>query len=178
MAQVIYPQWRPFLVPWNKFYTTMEIVPVPLVPTCATKWVYKNVNYWTKITEYNVPCRDFHQNPSLPSSLGLQVSHGFKLTACCYLLSRDEHFNSEQHQIGWEQYEAVLVLVLFCHAATQQSNYTRNAYKWCAVIGLPGSARPNLTALPQWTLDLKIYANANIQTKKEYAQHTSTNTQQ
>ena len=43
MAQVIYPRWRPFLVPWHKLYTTMELVPVPLVPTCATKWVYKAV---------------------------------------------------------------------------------------------------------------------------------------
>ena len=70
-------------------------------------------------TGHNVPCRDFHQNPSLASSLGLQPSHGFKLTACCYLLSRDGQFNSEQHQISWKQYEAVLVLVLVCHAATQ-----------------------------------------------------------
>jgi len=41
MAQVIYPRWRPFLVPWHKLYTTMEVVPVPLVPTCGKKWVYK-----------------------------------------------------------------------------------------------------------------------------------------
>jgi len=41
MTQVIYPQWRPFLVPWHKLYTTMELVPVSLVPTCAKKWVYK-----------------------------------------------------------------------------------------------------------------------------------------
>jgi len=85
---------------------------------CHPKWdlLY---NYWTKATGHNVPCRDSHQNPSLASSLGLQPSHGFKLTACCYLLSRDGHFNSEQQQIGWKQYEAVLVLVLVCHAATQ-----------------------------------------------------------
>jgi len=44
MAQVIYPRWRPCLVPWHKLYTKMELVPVPLVPTCAKlakKWVYK-----------------------------------------------------------------------------------------------------------------------------------------
>ena len=28
---------------WHKLYTTMELVPVPLVPTCAKKWVYKAV---------------------------------------------------------------------------------------------------------------------------------------
>ena len=34
-------------MPWHKLYTTMELVPVPLVPTCATKWVYKAVeNLW------------------------------------------------------------------------------------------------------------------------------------
>jgi len=43
MGQVIYPRWRPFLDPWVKLYTTMELVPVPLVPTCAKKWVYKAV---------------------------------------------------------------------------------------------------------------------------------------
>jgi len=32
-------------VPWHKLYTTMELVPVPLVPTCAKKWVYKAVNF-------------------------------------------------------------------------------------------------------------------------------------
>jgi len=37
-----------------------------------------------------------------------------------------------------------------------QSSYNRNAYKWCAVIGKPGSARPNRTALPQWTLDTRM----------------------
>jgi len=45
MAQVIYPRWRPFLVPWHKLYTTMELAPVPLVPTCAKKWVYKAVKW-------------------------------------------------------------------------------------------------------------------------------------
>jgi len=29
------------------------------------------------------------------------------------------------------------------------SKYSKNAHKWCAVIGKPGSARPNRTALPQ-----------------------------
>ena len=33
-------------MPWLKLYTTMELVPVPLVPTCATKWVYKAVNFF------------------------------------------------------------------------------------------------------------------------------------
>jgi len=28
-------------------------------------------------------------------------------------------------------------LVLVCYAATQQSNHSRNVYKWCAVIGKP-----------------------------------------
>jgi len=35
--------------------------------------------------------------------------------------------------------------------------YLRDAYKWSAVIRYPGSARPNRTALPQWTPD--IYAH-------------------
>ena len=63
MAQVIYPRWRPFLVPWLKLYTTMELVPVPLVPTCAKKWVYKAVKDslkpvqgWT-IMKLSRPCR-------------------------------------------------------------------------------------------------------------------------
>jgi len=29
-----------------QLYTTMELVPVPLVPTCATKWVYKAVKIY------------------------------------------------------------------------------------------------------------------------------------
>ena len=37
--------------------------------------------------------------------------------------------------------------------STQHSNYIRNGYRWCAVLGKPGSAWPNRTALPQWTLD-------------------------
>jgi len=32
-------------VPWHKLYTTMELVPVPLVPTCTAKWVYKAVQH-------------------------------------------------------------------------------------------------------------------------------------
>ena len=33
-----------------------------------------------------------------------------------------------------------------------QSNYSRNAYKWCAVIGKPGSARQNRRDKPHGTL--------------------------
>jgi len=36
-------------VPWHKLYTTMELVPVLLVPTCATKWVYKAVKVSTSM---------------------------------------------------------------------------------------------------------------------------------
>jgi len=37
--------------------------------------------------------------------------------------------------------------------------YIRIAYEWCAVIGQPGSARPEGTqSLPQWTLNLESNA--------------------
>jgi len=42
--------------------------------------------------------------------------------------------------------------ILVCYAATQLA-ISSNAYKWCAVIGKPRSARPNQTALSQWTFD-------------------------
>jgi len=37
------PTMETFPCTMPKLYTTMELVPVPLVPTCATKWVYKAV---------------------------------------------------------------------------------------------------------------------------------------
>ena len=58
---VSYTSIGPFLVPWHKLYTTMELVPVPLVPTCDKKWVYKAVemsqksrrNVTTVTTDFN-----------------------------------------------------------------------------------------------------------------------------
>jgi len=49
MGQVIYPRWRPFLAagPGTSSIPTMELVPVPLVPTCPTKWVYKAVELFS-----------------------------------------------------------------------------------------------------------------------------------
>jgi len=45
MGQVIYPRRRPFLDPWVKLLTTMQLVPVPLLPTWPKKWVYQAVQF-------------------------------------------------------------------------------------------------------------------------------------
>jgi len=43
---------------------------------------------------------------------------------------------------------------LVCNADTQLAlQYSRNAYKWCAVIRWSADSRPNRTSLSQWTLD-------------------------
>ena len=79
MAQVIYPRWRPFLVPGHKLYTTMELVPVPLVPTCAKKWVYKAVKKSTsrvraEITDSSTLCTPFQKSElSVKNSLLFHV---------------------------------------------------------------------------------------------------------
>ena len=69
MAQVIYPRWRTFLVPWHKLYTTMDLVPVPLVPTCTKKWVYKTVHLsqWFTPPLRSIPASFFPQVPCPPS---------------------------------------------------------------------------------------------------------------
>ena len=49
----IYPRWRPFLVPWHKLYTTIQLVPVPLVPLVPKSgstrpWIVF-VSYWHNV---------------------------------------------------------------------------------------------------------------------------------
>jgi len=70
------------------------------------------------------------------------------------------------------------VLVLVYYTATELGIHSRNAYKWCSVISKPGclSARPNRTALLQWTLDWNTYAYADVQTKEHVTKPTSINT--
>jgi len=53
----------------------------------------------------------------------------------------------------------------------RQPKHDKDAYKWCAVIRKPVSAWLNRTALPQWTLDVKKYANASIH-KRRIEQNT------
>ena len=45
MAQVIYLH-RAIPCAMAQALTTMELVPVPLVPTCDKKWVYKAVDFF------------------------------------------------------------------------------------------------------------------------------------
>jgi len=88
-------------------------------------------------------------------------------------------------QDRWAKQRNFLLVVMSPHS--YPSNYIRNAHKWCAVIGRPGSARPEGTPAMEysfsgfyskkqtnkqnkWTLDLKVYAHTCTQTKERWNQ--------